>query len=578
MATITKKFPTTVANALKYCVYLYSHPETKEIFYVGKGKGDRVFAHLADENKNEKVHYLKELKKLGLEPNIEILIPNGAEYIHIITKITNLMLKKITLFLLCYTLATALPAQDLVSYTLIGTKTQAQLISQFNLPFIQYGARFYKVTYTSPDLNGVQDTLSGLVVVPDNDSKIFPRLVYQHGTSSSKDNVPSRYGQPSGGEGDIAVFFAGMGFVSLAPDYLVLGDSDGFHEYVHAASETGVALDMLRALDSFQSQIVVHTNEQLFVPGYSKGGHASMALHHAIEADPDAEFTVTAAAHLSGPYSIGEVMRDFILSDSLYFYPAYIPNTLLSYQVVYGNLFNQVADVFRAPYSAPIEQFYTGQLDPGDLNNQLIDLLIATEGECRPTRMLQDSIVQVVAADPDHPVNVALRANNVYQWAPQAPTRIFYCKADDQVPYLNSLVALDTMLARGALDVAAADQDSTANHVECVEPALVSTMFFFLGYQQIGEVTNTGEPLPPALSLFSVQPNPADAYVQVHAGAEGELLVYDINGRLFMQRMVTEGVIQQLPVDDWREGYYLFVLRYSKGMDMQMVVVGHQRP
>ena len=79
MANLITKFPTTVANALKYYVYLYSHPETKEIFYVGKGKGDRVFAHLADENETEKVHYLKELKKLGLEPNIEILIHGLAD-------------------------------------------------------------------------------------------------------------------------------------------------------------------------------------------------------------------------------------------------------------------------------------------------------------------------------------------------------------------------------------------------------------------------------------------------------------------------------------------------------------------
>ena len=483
------------------------------------------------------------------------------------------MLKKTMLFLALLALAAALPAQDLVSYTLLGSKTQAQLAAQFNLPFIQYGVRYYKVTYTSPDLNGVQDTLSGLVVAPDNDTKIYPRLVYQHGTSSSKDNVPSSYGQPGGGEGDIPVFFAGMGFVSLAPDYLGLGVSEGFHPYVHAESETWVALDMLRAFEDLQSQIDVHTNEQLFLTGYSQGGHASMALHRAVEGDPGAEFTATAAAHLSGPYSIGEVMRDFILSDTVYFYPAYIPNTLLSYQVVYGNLFDQIEDVFQAPYSGPIGQFYAGQLDPGDLNGQLIDLLIATEGECRPTRMFQDSILQAVATDPDHPVNVALRANNVYQWAPQTPTRLFYCKADDQVPYVNSLVARDTMLARGALDLAAADQDSTANHVQCVEPAVINTLVFFLGFQQIGEVSYAGEPVGSPTRAFSVLPNPADTYVQVHTGAEGELLVYDVSGRLVAHWPVDEGTLE-IGVGDWRPGNYVFVWRHEQGAEVRLVMVG----
>jgi hypothetical protein len=481
------------------------------------------------------------------------------------------MVKKLTLFICLLGLVAALPAQDLVSYTLIGSRTQAQLAAQFSFPLIQYGARFYKVTYTSSDLNGMQDTLSGLVVVPDNDSKIYPRLVYQHGTSSSKENVPSRYGQPAGGEGDIPVFFAGMGYAALAPDYLGLGDSDGFHPYVHAESESWVALDMLRAFDSLQTLIGTHTNEQLFVTGYSQGGHASMALHREVEAGMT-EFDITAAAHLSGPYSIGEVMRDLVLSDSVYFYPAYIPNTLLSYQVVYGNLFNEIEDAFRQPYAAIIQGFFDEQINLGELNQELIEQLIILEGESRPTRMLQDSVKQAVIANPDHPVNVALRANNVYDWAPQAPTRMFYCQGDDQVPYINSLIALDTMLALGAPDVAAADQNPTANHVECVEPALTATLFFFLSYQQIGDVTATTEPGLPAPDLLSVQPNPADTWVQVNIVENGELLVYDLTGRLVMQRSVTKGGVE-ISVGDWMPGQYLFALRHSRGVETEMVVV-----
>jgi hypothetical protein len=481
------------------------------------------------------------------------------------------MLKSILLSSLLCAFAALLPAQDLVSYTFIGSKTQAQLAQQFGLPFIQYGARFYKVTYTTQDLSGAQDTVSGLVVVPDDDTDIYPRLVYQHGTSSSKDNVPSRYGQPGGGEGDIPAFFASMGFVALAPDYLGLGDSDEFHPYVHADSESWVAQDMLRAFEELEAQINTHTNEQLFMTGYSQGGHASMALHRAVEQDPAEEFTATAAAHLSGPYSIGEVMRDFIFLDTVYYYPAYIPNTLLSYQEVYGNLFNEISDGFKPPYAGLVQQFYDGQIDLGELNEQLISALIAVEGESRPTRMLQDVLKQEVIADPDHPVNVALRANNVYQWAPEAPTRLFYCKADDQVSFVNSLVALDTMLARGALDIAAADQDSTANHVECVEPALVSALFFFIGYQEIGEVSAAGEALE-AGEPFAVFPNPADAYVQVRTDAGGELRVYDVNGREVMAKAIPEGGLE-VQTAGWVEGTYLFLFRNKSRIEQEIIAV-----
>ena len=73
-----KKFSSVVSKALKYYVYLYVHPESGEIFYVGKGKGNRVFSHLHDEVDSDKSRVIKEIRRQGLEPKIEILI-HGLE-------------------------------------------------------------------------------------------------------------------------------------------------------------------------------------------------------------------------------------------------------------------------------------------------------------------------------------------------------------------------------------------------------------------------------------------------------------------------------------------------------------------
>lgn len=73
-----EKFTGIVSEALKYYVYIYSNPVTDEIFYVGKGKGNRVFSHLTDGTESEKVKYIYDLKQKGLEPKIEILI-HGIE-------------------------------------------------------------------------------------------------------------------------------------------------------------------------------------------------------------------------------------------------------------------------------------------------------------------------------------------------------------------------------------------------------------------------------------------------------------------------------------------------------------------
>lgn len=70
---MVKQFSKEVINKLKYYVYMYSDPETDEIFYVGKGIGNRVFSHLIDPDDTEKGKYIKRILDRGQEPKIEIL-------------------------------------------------------------------------------------------------------------------------------------------------------------------------------------------------------------------------------------------------------------------------------------------------------------------------------------------------------------------------------------------------------------------------------------------------------------------------------------------------------------------------
>lgn len=71
--TRLRRFSPDVAKSLGYYVYLYLDPDTKEVFYVGKGRGNRAFEHLSDTSESEKVKPIRELKEAGKEPEIEIL-------------------------------------------------------------------------------------------------------------------------------------------------------------------------------------------------------------------------------------------------------------------------------------------------------------------------------------------------------------------------------------------------------------------------------------------------------------------------------------------------------------------------
>ena len=67
------EIPPDVADHLGYYVYLYVDPRTDKPFYVGKGVGRRVLAHLGDEADSAKARRLSELADQGLEPRLEIL-------------------------------------------------------------------------------------------------------------------------------------------------------------------------------------------------------------------------------------------------------------------------------------------------------------------------------------------------------------------------------------------------------------------------------------------------------------------------------------------------------------------------
>jgi len=67
------RIPPEVARHLGFYVYLYVDPRTEKIFYVGKGKGERILSHLSQTGESRKVKVLTELDRAGLDPRLEVL-------------------------------------------------------------------------------------------------------------------------------------------------------------------------------------------------------------------------------------------------------------------------------------------------------------------------------------------------------------------------------------------------------------------------------------------------------------------------------------------------------------------------
>lgn len=73
MPEIKYEITPEVAKILKSYVYVYIDPRNGKPFYIGKGKGNRLFAHRKDQSDIEKVARIAEIRRSGKEPRIEIL-------------------------------------------------------------------------------------------------------------------------------------------------------------------------------------------------------------------------------------------------------------------------------------------------------------------------------------------------------------------------------------------------------------------------------------------------------------------------------------------------------------------------
>ena len=82
------QFKQSVIDNLKFYVYALVDPRDNQIFYVGKGSGNRVYQHaqaaLEDDSKSLKLSTIREIQELGLDVKYYIIRHNLSDKEHIL--------------------------------------------------------------------------------------------------------------------------------------------------------------------------------------------------------------------------------------------------------------------------------------------------------------------------------------------------------------------------------------------------------------------------------------------------------------------------------------------------------------
>jgi pimeloyl-ACP methyl ester carboxylesterase len=358
----------------------------------------------------------------------------------------------------------------LVSSTLVKEYTKEQLIaslgsslgSQVSL-FVQGGVKQYKIVYKTKNTDGTEIQASGAVIIPVGTAftNALPLLSYQHGTIFDDKQAPSYLS--ADGEGAIASFIATLGYIVAAPDYIGYGASNNLpHTYEQREGLASAGLDMLRAAKEFITKEKANWNQNLYIAGYSEGGYATMSLQKKIEEEAPTEFNLKASSCGAGAYnktlSFKTLATTKSSGDSQH-NASYIW-VLLTYDRVY-KLNRPMTAYFAEPYATQIAK---------DKQNVRISGSLTT--------ILSDAVKKGVTDGTDTALLNAVKDNDIFDWKPKTPTRLYHGTADTYVPYFNSQTAFDAMQKRGATNVALFPV-AGGEHGSTIQSFLLGTLEFF---------------------------------------------------------------------------------------------------
>ena len=317
----------------------------------------------------------------------------------------------------------------------------------------------YKILYLTPNHNDDLVLCSGAIYLPRGTSCPSPVLSWQHGTAVKDSAAPSNM---TSNNKRIGVIAASHGYIVTMSDFIGLGEGIGFHNYVHAETEASSIIDLIIFGKEFAYDKGVMSNDQLFLMGYSQGGHATMAAVREIEQNVELEIQVTGSVPMAGPYSMSGAQADMLNANLPYPNPGYLPYVLFGYHNIY-NLFSNINDVLIEPYSEYLFSMYSGEYNMTEINLTLPD---------NPIEIFQPEYYIDFLNNQTHPFQLALLDNDVYNFVPESPMRLIHCNGDDNVAYENSIIAYDYFLAGGASDVELWDGGSF-NHTACALGAII---------------------------------------------------------------------------------------------------------
>jgi hypothetical protein len=501
-------------------------------------------------------------------------------------------------------LLTATPEQVMQNMELYLDETSLSLVDLFTSK--TYSVNAVKIIYNTIDGRGNPTIASGVVFIPAvTETTLMPVFSYLHGTLTRDFDAPSNL---KGIESVIGWIMAMDGYISVLPDYVGMGDGPGVHLYSHAASEASASVDMLKAALLFCNSnplVLSKPNGDLYLSGYSQGAHAALATQNELQQNPVPGLTLRKTVAGSGAYSLSYIQKNYLFDHPVYPSPSFLPYLLLGYQEVYGNLYSNLSQVFVNPYNTTIPGLFNGLLTTDEIDSQL---------PAYWKTMFVPKYLWNIQYNYFHPVNVALRKNDVINWKPKSDLHLYYCTCDELVANENSTLAYFSFLLKGCSKVSCLPV-GPFKHAECAPFVLLlskiqfdcasgvnpcgidllsllksatetdlsdftSAVMNFDQFPAAGEILQNNKLFAwlnetAGLDKIQIYPNPASDVVNINLPADefavSRISLYDLQGRIVIDKTFNTKTIQ-LDVKPLKNGIYQMVIN-GKATSAKTLVV-----
>lgn len=303
----------------------------------------------------------------------------------------------------------------------------ASYLNSFNV-----GLKGYKITYYTKNENNVLVKATGLLMYPNVGYKLST-VVSDHGTTDSRQNVPSNFKGALTAGFVVELSYVLNGYILMAPDYVGMGTGDGVHPYVDYATEAGATIDFVTAANKVLAQLGIKRYDEYFLAGYSQGAHAAMSTLKRLSISNPSNLKFKYAYMGDGPYDFsGVTLNKGVLEKDFYPFTSFLANVLHTCNNTGFKTYNtDISEVISAEY---LDKYnYHVVQDNGGL----------LWGPVIWKKLFTNNFINDVTNNPNNKLRLCMKPKDVYDWYNKTPMTLGHSTVDLAIPPENTSKTID---------------------------------------------------------------------------------------------------------------------------------------